>query len=147
MKNTGDGRRIQRVEKEVQGIVARYLVSGFQSSLPGMITVTSVKMPPDLRAAKVYVSVLVPLGNEDLIKKEPEIQIQMIKELQTRAPEIQNIIAHEMKARFCPKLTFYQDESAEHVLKVERILHDLEAERKAKSTVETYKDAESESEE
>ncbi|MBO9666670.1 MAG: ribosome-binding factor A, partial [Bdellovibrio sp.] len=52
--------------------------------------------------------------------------------LQERAFEIQNFIGKELKMRYCPKLTFYPDHATEQVLKVERILSDLEAERKSK---------------
>ena len=69
MKNMGDGRRIARVEKEVQATIAQYLIHGFSTSLPGLVTVAQVKMPADLRTARVYVSVL---GAED--KKEEVIE-------------------------------------------------------------------------
>ncbi len=79
-------------------------------------------MPADLRAAKVYVSVL---GSE-------EQQNEAVELLQERAFEIQNYIGKELKMRYCPKLTFYPDHTTEQVLKVDRILHELEEERKAK---------------
>ncbi|MFM6929224.1 MAG: 30S ribosome-binding factor RbfA [Bdellovibrio sp.] len=122
MKNMGDGRRVARVEREIQGTIAQFLIRGFRSPLPGLVTVASVKMPADLRAAKVYVSVL---GDE-------KTQEETIDLLQERAFEIQNFIGKELKMRYCPKLTFYIDHATEQVLKVERILSDLEAERNAK---------------
>ncbi len=123
MKNMGDGRRVARVEKEVQTTIAQYLIRGFKNELPGLVTVAAVKMPADLRTAKVYVSVL---GSE----KQQEEAIDMLQE---RAYEIQNFIGKELKMRYCPKLVFYSDHTTEQVLKVEKILADLENERKAKS--------------
>lgn len=122
MKNMGDGRRVARVEREIQATVAQYLIRGFGTPLPGLVTVASVKMPADLRAAKVYVSVL---GSQ-------EQQDETLELLQERAFEIQNFIGKELKMRYCPKLTFYPDHTTEQVLKVEKILHELEIERKAK---------------
>lgn len=114
-KEKGDGRRIQRVEQEIQRSVAQFLISGFRFPLPGIVTVSRVLMPGDLRTAKVYISVL---GGEGDIDKAVEL-------LQERAFEVQNHIGKELKMRFCPKLTFYADEATEHVIKIDRILHDL----------------------
>jgi ribosome-binding factor A len=122
MKNMGDGRRVARVEREIQATIAQFLIRGFRTPLPGLVTVAHVKMPADLRAAKVYVSVL---GSK-------EQQDEALELLQERAFEIQNFIGKELKMRFCPKLTFYPDHTTEQVLKVEKILQELEVERKAK---------------
>lgn len=122
MKNMGDGRRVARVEREIQATIAQFLIRGFKTPLPGLVTVASVKMPADLRAAKVYVSVL---GSDE--QKSETIEL-----LQERAFEIQKYIGAELKMRYCPKLTFFPDHTTEEVLKVERILHELEEERKAK---------------
>lgn len=120
MKNMGDGRRVARVEREIQATVAQFLIRGFKTPLPGLVTVASVKMPADLRTAKVYVSVL---GSE----KQQEEALDLLQE---RAFEIQNFIGKELKMRYCPKLTFYVDHATEQVIKVEKILHELENERK-----------------
>jgi ribosome-binding factor A len=122
MKNTGDGRRVARVEREVQQSVAQFLISGFKLPLPGIVTVARVKMPGDLRTAKVYISVL---GDPKLLEEAVEL-------LQERAFEIQNYLGKELKMRYCPKLTFYPDHETEEILKVEKILQDLENERKSK---------------
>lgn len=122
MKNMGDGRRVARVEREIQATIAQFLIRGFRTPLPGLVTVASVKMPADLRAAKVYVSVLGSQAQQD----------ETLELLQERAFEIQNFIGKELKMRYCPKLTFYPDHTTEQVLKVEKILHELELERKQK---------------
>jgi len=136
MKNMGDGRRVARVEREIQNTIAQFLIRGFKVPLPGLVTVASVKMPADLRAAKVYVSVL---GDE-------KAQEETIDLLQERAFEIQNFIGKELKMRYCPKLTFYVDHATEQVLKVERILSDLEAERKSKEPKSSETESDSDDE-
>lgn len=122
MKNMGDGRRVARVEREVQATIAQFLIRGFKTPLPGLVTVANVKMPGDLRSAKVYVSVL---GSD--AQKEEALDL-----LQERAFEIQNYIGKELKMRYCPKLSFYPDHATDQVLKVEKILQELEEERKLK---------------
>lgn len=121
MKNMGDGRRIARVEKEVQIQVAQYLQAGFSTPLPGLVTISHVKMPADLRTARVYVSIL---GADD--QKEEVIDL-----LQERAFEIQDYIGRKLKMRYCPKLTFDLDHTTDQVLKIEKILHDISGSKKA----------------
>ncbi|MBS1970498.1 MAG: 30S ribosome-binding factor RbfA [Bdellovibrionales bacterium] len=123
MKNTGDGRRVARVEREVQQSVAQFLISGFKLPLPGIVTVARVRMPGDLRTAKVYISIL----------GDPKLLDEAVDLLQDRAFEIQNYLGKELKMRYCPKLTFYPDHETEEILKVEKILQDLDNERKSKS--------------
>lgn len=126
MKNMGDGRRVARVEKEVQMQIAQYLRSGFSDPLPGLITVAAVKMPADLRSAKVYISVL---GEEGDSK-------EVLKTLQTRAFEIQEFIGSKLKMRYCPKLTFLKDQTTEQIVKIERILSDISKQNKTKTEEE-----------
>lgn len=115
MKNMGDGRRVARVEKEVQIQIAQYLRSGFSDPLPGLVTVANVKMPADLRTAKVYISVLGEEGDSE----------EVLQTLQDRAFEVQDYIGGKLKMRYCPKLTFLKDHTTEQVLKIEKILSDI----------------------
>ncbi len=105
MNKSGDQRRVSRVEKEIQVTIARYLISGFSQKLPGLVTVSTVRMPGDLRTAKVDISVL----GTDSEKSE------VLEILNRRAFEIQKYIGQELKMRFCPKLTFYEDHTTEQV--------------------------------
>ena len=115
MKPGQDGRRVARAEREVQAAVAQYLLHGLKDRLPGLVTVSHVKMPADLRAAKVFVSVL---GTEQ--EKDMVMEI-----LHNRARDVQQYLADNLRMRYCPKLSFYSDTTTESVLKVERILKEL----------------------
>jgi ribosome-binding factor A len=115
MKPGSDGRRIARAEREVQQAVAQYVIQGLKERLPGLVTISHVKMPADLRAAKVFVSVL---GTEQ--EKEMVMEI-----LHNRARDVQKYLSENLRMRYCPKLSFYPDTTTESVLKVERILQEL----------------------
>lgn len=128
----GDGRRVHRVEQEIQKTVAQFLISGFRVPLPGLVTVARVIMPADLRTAKVYVSVL---GSDEERK-------EALETLQERAFDVQNYIGKELRMRYCPKLTFYPDDTTEHVLKIDRILYELEEEKKKKTEGESSEESE-----
>ncbi len=115
MKNTGDGRRINRVEQEVQKTIAQFLISGFRHPLQGLVTVSKVTMPADLRNAKVYISVL---GTDE--QKEATLE-----KLQSAAHEIQNYIGRQLKMRYCPRLAFFSDHTTEQILKIEKIIEEI----------------------
>lgn len=129
MKNTGDGRRKVRVEKEVQEIVSRFIIEQLRSDLPGLITVTRVQMPADFRAAQIFVTYFAPKTTEE---KVPDVA----KVLNSWAKDIQDEIAHVLKMRYCPKLTFFNDETTEKILKIEKILSDIAGDPSLKEKIE-----------
>ena len=129
MKNTGDGRRKVRVEKEVQEIVSRFIIEQLRSDLPGLITVTRVQMPADFRAAQIFVTYIAPKTTEE---KVPDVA----KVLNSWAKDIQDEIAHVLKMRYCPKLTFFNDETTEKILKIEKILSDIAGDPSLKEKIE-----------
>lgn len=120
MKNMGDGRRKARVEKEVQQIISQYLIRHLQSELPGLVTVSRVQMPADFRTAKVFVSCF----SEGASEKE------IIETLKHWIRDIQDEINRSLQMRYCPKITFYIDETTENILKIEKILSDISSGKK-----------------
>ena len=119
MKNVGDGRRKERVEREVQQIISTYLIQNLQSEMQGLVTVTRVMMPADFRTAKVYVTFF---SNDNP-------GFDFVKELKHWTADIQNSINNKLQMRYCPKLTFYKDESTESILKIERIISEISAKK------------------
>lgn len=116
MKKTGDGRRIERVQKEVAQVLSRFLMGTFKGDLPGIVTVTRVMMPADLRNARVQVAIL------NGTPEQNELAAEMLQE---RAVEMQHYLAKQLPLRYTPKLQFFADNSLEKVLKIDRILHDI----------------------
>ena len=127
MKKTNDGRRKQRVEKEVQQVVSEFIIHHLREDIPGVVTVTRIHMPADFRAAQVYITHYDPTN----------AGVDAVKVLQGWTKDIQDEISHQLKMRYCPKITFHEDEATEHILKIEKILSNLSPEGKLNST---YKD-------
>ncbi len=123
MKNTGDGRRKIRVEREVQLVISQFIISHLKADVPGLVTVTRIQMPSDFRAAQVFVTYY----NPDA--EAPKMMIAKV--LQSWAKDIQDEIGHKLKMRYCPKITFFEDEATERILKIERLLSNLSPEEKA----------------
>lgn len=107
--------RVQRVEKEVRQCLAQIVISHYQREWDGILTITRIQMPSDLRSAKVYLHFF---GND--AQKE-----EVFDTLQKEGRFLQEEVTHKLKLRYCPKFTFYWDESYESTLKVEKILHGL----------------------
>ncbi len=110
-----DGRRIQRVEKEVHQMVANFVLMKMRDELSPFVTVTRVMMPGDLKTAKVYVSAQGDAG---------EIE-HVLETLQSRAFEMQRYLNETLSLRFCPKLKFFHDDVFDDLLKVDELLHHL----------------------
>jgi len=84
--------------------------------------VTEVRVSPDLRYARVYVSVL---GDESNVRSA-------LAGLRSAAGYIQHQLGARLRLRYTPKLTFIHDESIEraaHIEEVFRSLHAQEDER------------------
>lgn len=77
------------------------------------VSVTEVRMSPDLRNAAVYVKPL--LGKEEAV---------VIKALRTNTAYFQREVAKRLGLKFAPKLTFRGDESFDEAERIERLLND-----------------------
>lgn len=153
MKNTGDGRRIHKVEKEVQNVVGMYLIHGFSQPLGAFVNVAKTIMSGDLRNAKVYISILPKYKKEeeeadvDQIHAETEelTDIEDIVDLlNDYAFEFQNKISSELKLRYVPKVKFFADESTDRMIHVDKTLSELEKNKtsKANQDIEDSEDSE-----
>jgi ribosome-binding factor A len=120
-KKTGDGRRTQRVEKELQVIVANFLSGSYKGEIPGLLTVTQVKVPGNLRTADVFVSIL---------NGTKEQNDQAIKVLEKRKGEIQAYIHRQLPMKHTPVLHFHMDHGMQQALRIESILKEIDQNRK-----------------
>ena len=76
-----------------------------------LITVTEVRMTPDLKTARVYV---IPLGGKDI--KET------VKILTEYSHLVRKALSKRLDIKFLPKLTFVEDNSFEYAEKIEKII-------------------------
>ena len=76
-----------------------------------LITVTEVRMTPDLKTARVYV---IPLGGNDT--KET------VRILTEYSHLVRKALSKRLDIKFLPKLTFVEDNSFEYAEKIEKII-------------------------
>ncbi len=110
-----DGRRVRRVEKELQHIVANFLLRGFKYPLRGLVSVTRVESNEKLRTAKVFVSVM----GSDADKEES------IAALTEHVQDIQNEINTNLRMKNIPRVSILLDEGLEKTLRIEATLREL----------------------
>ncbi len=82
------------------------------------ITVTEVRISPDLKAATAFVA---RLGRSDADALLPA--------LKRAAPFLRGQIAHEMRLRIAPTLSFQADASLDYAMKINDLLHRPEVAR------------------
>ena len=75
------------------------------------ITVTEVRMSPDLKVAKAFV---LPLGG-----KNSEASIEKLKEFSFI---VRKVLSKKIEMKFLPKILFVKDESFEYAEKIENLI-------------------------
>jgi ribosome-binding factor A len=108
--------RVLKVGERVRHILSELLARGeAHEPLLSAITVsvTEVRMTPDLRNAKAYVKPL--LGRDEA---------KVLKALRTNTAFFQKEVAQRLGLKFAPKLTFQPDESFDEAERIERLLQD-----------------------
>lgn len=110
--------RTERVAQQLKREVSKILLTEVRDPRIGFLTVTNVKVSPDLRIAKVYYTIL---GDEKLIQSTQE-------GLEKASGYIRKILAARMKIKFIPEIRFYFDHELTRRLKVEKILDQLKDE-------------------
>ena len=107
--------RLNRINEELKKEISQII--SFEIKNPdatGLISVTKVKITPDLKYAKVYVSLL-NSKNED----------KTMNALKSSSGFIRSLVAKRINLRITPELVFEQDDSMEYGMKIESILKDI----------------------
>ena len=101
----------EELKKEISNIISLELKN---PHLTGLISVTGVKTTPDLRFAKVFVSMI-----NEKNKKEN------LKILKQSSGYIRSEVARRVNLRTTPELIFEFDESLEYDSRIDEILKDI----------------------
>ena len=120
-----EGKRQKQVASEIsKELNDIFLKMGLNMQDGGMVSISSVKITPDLYEARVYIS---------LFKvKNPEAALEKFKE---RSSEIRGELGKRMRhqLRSIPQLTFYIDDTLDYVFKIEELLDNLKKDKPGES--------------
>lgn len=108
--------RTERVGQEIQAAVAELIARGsLRDPRIGFITITGVKMSPDLRVAKVFYSML---GNEQQ-RRDTQAGLDAAKGFVRRE------VTSRVKLRVSPEIYFAWDASVSEGDKIDRLLKEV----------------------
>jgi ribosome-binding factor A len=106
--------RMRRVNEAIRQVLSDALATGLKDPRVGFVTVTEVNTSPDLRHARVYVSVL----------GTPEERDATLDGLGSAHGFLQGRIGGELHLKRTPELRFLHDDTAERAARLEQILGD-----------------------
>jgi ribosome-binding factor A len=106
------GQRMRRVDEAMRQVLGDALAQELKDPRVGFVTVTDVKTSPDLRHARVYVSVL---GDEPAREAT-------LAGLRSAHGFLQGRVAGELRLKRTPELRFELDETAERAARLERLI-------------------------
>ena len=106
--------RMRRVDEAMREVLSDALSHDLKDPRVGFVTVTDVKTSPDLRHARVYVSVL---GDVDAVAAS-------LEGLRSAHGYLQGRVASELRLKNTPTLQFEHDDTAERAQRLEKLLKD-----------------------
>jgi ribosome-binding factor A len=103
---------MRRINEMLREVVGAAISTDLNDPRIGFVTVTSVETSPDLRAARVYVSVLGSVEQREAT----------LKGLRSSHGVIQARIASETRMKRTPTLTFRYDDTIEKGMRISKLL-------------------------
>ncbi|MEO6326963.1 MAG: 30S ribosome-binding factor RbfA [Thermoanaerobaculia bacterium] len=110
-------RRPRQVGDLIRAELARLLREELRDPAIGFATITDVKMAPDLRSARVFVSVF----------GKPEQFEETVKALNHARGHLRGLVGRNCGLRFAPDLHFSEDHTIEKGARIEEILRTIPA--------------------
>jgi ribosome-binding factor A len=107
--------RTERVASLIKTEIGTILTREYNDPSFGFITVTDVKMTPDLRLAKVAFSIF---GNEELKGKT-------MRMLEDEKSHIRGLVGSRLRLKFTPALQFYRDDTLDTVDRINQLIRKI----------------------
>lgn len=111
--------RPDRVGEAIRDELSQLLAREVHDPGVGFITLTRVRVSPDLQVARVYYTTM---GDE-------KAQRETVKALKRATPFLRRQLGQRIRLRRVPEIDFFYDESIAQGDRIERILQELKAER------------------
>ncbi|HVT46361.1 MAG TPA: 30S ribosome-binding factor RbfA [Vicinamibacterales bacterium] len=120
------GIRPDRVGEEIRQELAVLLAREVHDPGVGFVTLTRVKVSPDLQLARAYYTTM---GDE-------RARRETARALDRATPFLRRHLGDRVRLRRVPELRFELDRGVEYQDRIERVLLDLEAERQARGPID-----------
>jgi ribosome-binding factor A len=103
---------MRRVDEAMRAVLSEAISTDLKDPRVGFVTVTAVKTSPDLRHARVYVSVF----------GSPEEQAETMAALGAAHGFLQARVSSRLRLKHTPTLTFDYDESIVRGMRISRLI-------------------------
>jgi ribosome-binding factor A len=110
------GDRMRRVNEAMREVLSGAITAELKDPRVGFVTVTAVETSPDLRHARVFVSVLGDAG----------VRRRSLDGLRSAHGYLQKRVASELRLKHTPTLDFAYDDTAERGQRINELLADRE---------------------
>ena len=104
--------RTERVASLIRHEMGTIISRHYSGGELGFSTVTEVRVTPDLKLAKIYVSIL----------GTPPVREKTLARLESEKGHIRGLLASQISMKFTPALQFYHDDTMDRVEKLENLL-------------------------
>ena len=109
------GSRTARVGEEIREVLAEAILD-LKDPRVGFVTVTGVKVSPDLKRAWVYYTSL----------GDTKARAGTRAALRSANPQLRSVIGREVRLKYLPELSFEEDASIQHGEKIDGLLATLQ---------------------
>jgi ribosome-binding factor A len=109
--------RLDKVSNLIKEEMSLIFLHKIQDQMHGLITVTNVKMSPDLRHSNIYLSVYNKEKREEVLEK-----VNGMKGF------IRSQLAGRIQIRYVPELHFFIDDTLDYVEKIEGLFKKIHSE-------------------
>lgn len=103
--------RIDKIEHLIKEEISLIFLYKMQDRALSLLTITNVKVSPDLKSAKIYLSVF-----------EKERRAIVLEKVKASTGYIRSELAHRVRIKFVPELNFYIDDTIDYVEKIEGLI-------------------------
>ena len=103
--------RIDKVEHLIKEEISLIFLHKLSNMDLGFVTITNVRVSPDLKLAKIYLSVL-----------EKEKREVVLDKIDAKKGYIRTELAHRIRIKFIPELKFFLDDTLDYVEKIEGLI-------------------------
>jgi ribosome-binding factor A len=108
--------RMRRVDEAMREVLSDVLSHDLKDPRVGFVTVTDVKTSPDLRHARVYVSIL----------GDAEAVADSLEGLESAHGYLQGRVGSELRLKNTPALQFVHDDTAARAQRLEQLIAEQE---------------------
>lgn len=107
--------RKEKAEKLIKEELSLIFLHKLKDPALGFLTITSVKLSQDFKIAKIYISIY--------DKEKRNYSLEKVNEMKGF---IRTELARNIKLRYTPELSFYIDDTADYVEKIDSLLKKIQ---------------------